>query len=336
MTAIEAKAQRPRPPIANPVVAVTRPRVPGDALSRLPSGTVVHEWHERRPPTPEELVEVAKGAHGLLCLHTERIDTGFLRSCPDLVVVSTLGVGVDHLDLDALRKEGVGAAYTPGILENATADMTWALLLAASRQVAQADRFVREGRWEFPDLDLFVGPDLRGATLGIVGYGRVGRAVAHRSLGFDMRVLCYDLEWHDDGVATPCPLEQLATESDFVTLHTPLTSRTRHLVDESFLRSMRPEAVLVNTSRGAVVDQEALVRALREGWIFAAGLDVQAVEPVPAGDALLSLPNCTVLPHIASASFGARRAMGELAVDNLVAALEGRPIRATLVPLPAA
>lgn len=326
--------RRPKPPISNPIVAVTRPHIPAEALSRLPAGTELRIWPERRPPTPKELIEVAQGAHGLLCLHTERIDAAFLQSCPQLVAVSTLGVGTDHLDLEALSAQGVAAAHTPGVLEQATADMAWALLLAVSRQVVAADRYVRDGNWQFPDLEIFVGPDLKGATLGIVGYGRVGRAVAQRSRGFEMRVLCYDPHWSDDGLSEPCELGQLAAESDFVSVHTPLTAATHHLIDEAFFRAMRASAVFVNTSRGGVVDQEALVRALREGWIFGAGLDVQATEPVPAGDPLLSLSNCTVLPHVASASFGARRAMAELAVDNLVAALQGRPMVAALVPSP--
>jgi glyoxylate reductase len=243
-------------------------------------------------------------------------------------------VGYDHFDLEALRSEGVAAANTPGVLEEAAADLTWALLLATARQVTQADRFVREARWLYPDLDLFVGPDLKGATLGIVGYGRIGRAVARRSVGFDMRVLQYSRRPVEDGLSTPCDLGRIARESDFVTVHTPLSDSTRYLIDEGFISMMQPHAVLVNTSRGGVIDQAALVRALSEGRIFAAGLDVQAVEPVPEGDALLQLPNCVVLPHIGSASFGARRAMAELAVDNVVAALEGRPMPAALVPPP--
>ncbi len=325
---------RPRPPIKAPVVAVSRPSLPGGALSRLPGDVTLRLWPERRPPSPAELVELVAGANGLVCLHTERIDAGFLEACPDLVAVSTLGVGVDHFDLDALRAAGVAAAHTPGVLEQATADMAWALLLAAARQVVQADHFVRDGSWDFLDLDIFVGPDLKGATLGVVGYGRVGRAMARRSAGFDMRVLCYDPTFVPDGLATACSLDELAARSDFVSVHTPLNHATRHLVDERFLKAMQRHAVLVNTSRGGVVDQEALVRALRERWIFAAALDVQAVEPVPSGDVLLSLPNCTLTPHIGSASIGARRSMAEPAVDNLAAVLAGKPMLTPLVPLP--
>jgi glyoxylate reductase len=293
----------------------------------------VRTWPERRPPTAAELVELARDAHGLLCLHTERIDGDFLRSCPNLVAVSTLGVGFEHLDLDALAAEGVVAGNTPGVLEDATADMAWALILAAARQVVQADRFVRDGLWLFPDLDMFVGPDLAGATLGIVGYGRIGRAVARRSGGFRMRVLHYDVQAVDDGgLSTPCDLDELAERSDVVTVHTSFTEQTRHLIGDKFFARMQKHAIFVNASRGAIVDQVALVRALSEGRIFGAGLDVQAVEPVPSGDVLLSLPNCIVMPHIASASFGARRAMAELAVDNLVAALQGRPMATQLVP----
>lgn len=328
----DRRRERPQAPIARPLVAVSRPFLPADALTRLPKAMAVRTWPERRPPTPAELLELARDAHGLLCLHTERIDANFVRSCPNLVAVSTLGVGFEHLDLEALAAEGVVAANTPGVLEEATADMTWALILATARQVVQADRFVREGLWQYPDLDLFVGPDLAGATLGIVGYGRVGRAVGRRSVGFRMRVLHYNVhQVPDGGLSKACDLNELAEQSDIVTVHLSLTAQTRGLIGAEFFGRMQKHAIFVNASRGAVVDQDALVDALSGGRILGAGLDVQAVEPVPAGDALLALRNCTVLPHIASASFGARRAMAQLAVDNLVAALEGRAMATPLV-----
>jgi glyoxylate reductase len=329
-----AALERPVPPVEHPVVAVTRPRLPGDVLERLEEWVTLRRWPERRPPTPEELVELAQDAHGLLCLGTERIDRDFLRRCPSLVVVSTVSVGFDHLDLDALRAEGVAAGHTPGVLNEATADLAWALLLGAARQVAQADRFVREGRWDYPDLEIFVGPDFEGARLGIIGMGRIGQAVARRATGFQMEIVHHDPVPDEVPGSTWLSLEELLETSDFVSLHVPLTPSTERMIGEAELRRMKRSAVLVNTSRGQVIDQPALVRALREGWIFAAGLDVAAVEPVQPGDELLDLPNCTVLPHIGSASTGARRALAELAVANLSAALRGEPMPAPLVPLP--
>jgi glyoxylate reductase len=328
------KVVRPVPPIERPVVALTRPRLPGGVLERLEEWATLRRWPERRPPSPGELVELAKDAHGLLCLGTERIDRSFLRQCPSLVVVSTVSVGFDHLDLDALRAEGVAAGHTPGVLDEATADLAWALLLGAARRVAQADRFVREGRWDYPDLEIFVGPDFSGARLGIVGMGRIGRAVARRASGFGMEVVHHDPTPDEVPGSTWVTLEELLETSDFVSLHVPLTPSTERMIGEAELRRMKPTAVLVNTSRGQVIDQPALVRALSEGWIFGAGLDVAAVEPVQPGDDLLSLPNCTVLPHIGSASTGARRALAELAVANLTAALRAEPMPAPLVPLP--
>lgn len=331
--------QRSRPPIADPLVAVTRPELPGGALGLIPAEVTVRTWPERRPPTADELVALATGAHGLVCLHTERIDGALLDRCPELVVISSLGVGHEHLDLDAIQRAGLLAGYTPGVLSEATADLAWALILAAARHLVPADRFVRSGSGDYPDLELFVGQDMYGATLGIVGYGRIGRAVARRARGFNMQVIHHSSTIADDELSSWRSLERLAEEADVISIHTPNTPSTRNLVDERFLRRMKPTAILVNTSRGAVVDQDTLVRALSEGWIFAAGLDVQLVEPVPTGDALLSLENCVLLPHIGSASSGARRATAELAIRNLLAGLSGQPMPAPLVQpevLPAA
>ncbi|MGC9221267.1 MAG: 2-hydroxyacid dehydrogenase [Solirubrobacteraceae bacterium] len=319
------------PPLAKPVVAVTRPDLPSGALRLIPPSVTVRTFNERRAPSEQELVELARGANGLLCLHTERIDESLLASCPDLVVVSSLGVGHEHLSLDALERAGVVAGYTPEVLSEATADLAWTLILAVARRVVPADRFVHGGSGEYPDLDLFVGQDLFGATLGIIGLGRIGRAVAKRARGFDMKVIHHSSTRKDDELSSWRTLEQLAEEADFISIHTPNTPGTHHLVDERFLRRMKPTAVLVNTSRGAVVDQTALVTALSEQWIFGAGLDVQEVEPIPADDPLLLLENCVVLPHIGSASSGARRATAELAVRNLLAGLNGDPLPAPLL-----
>ena len=323
---------RPKPPIDEPLVVVTRPDLPSDALSLIPPDIALRTWPERRPPSADELVELTHDAHGILCLHTERIDEAFLEQCPDLVVVSSLGVGHDHLDLQAIGRAGVIAGYTPGVLNEATADLAWALILAAARQVVPADRFVRNRSGDYPDLDIFVGQDLSRATLGIVGYGRIGRAVAKRAQGFDMRVIHHSPTVVNDELSTWCSLDQLAEQADIVSVHAPITAATRHLIDEAFLRRMKQTAVLVNTSRGAVIDEAALVRALSENWIYAAGLDVQIHEPLGHDDPLLELENCVLLPHIGSASRGARRATAELAVKNLVAALRGEPLPSPLYP----
>lgn len=322
---------RPVPPIAEPVVAVTRGDLPGGALRLIPPSVTLRTFKERRPPSERELTDLLSGAHGLLCLHTERIDEALLARCPDLVVVSSLGVGHEHISLEALERAGVIAGYTPGVLSEATADLAWALILAAARQVVPADRFVRAGSGDYPDLDLFVGQDLFGATLGIIGLGRIGRAVARRARGFDMKVIHHSSTRRDDELSSWRTLDQLAEESDFISIHTPNTPSTHHLVDERFLRRMKSSAVLVNTSRGAVVEQAALCRALTESWIFAAGLDVQETEPIAVDDPLLSLENCVMLPHIGSASSGARRATAELAVRNLLAGLNGEPLPAPLM-----
>lgn len=258
------------------------------------------------------------------------------RGCPPwlprLVVVSTLGTGHDHLDLEALERAGVVAGYTPGVLDEATADLTWALILAVARSIVPADRFVHNGGRDYPDLDLFVGQDLVGATLGIVGYGRIGRAVARRARGFDMRVIHHSRSKNPVEGSTWCELDELAADADVVSIHARSTPETHHMINAAFLRRMKPTAILVNTSRGGLIDQAALAQALADGWIFGAGLDVQEVEPIPATDSLMKLSNCVLLPHIGSASRGARRAAAELAVENLLAGLEGRPLPRPLVP----
>jgi glyoxylate reductase len=234
-------------------------------------------------------------------------------------------VGFDNLDLATLTKRGIPACNTPGVLTETTADLTWALILAASRRVVEADRFVHDGRWRQPTFDLMLGQDVYAATLGIVGYGAVGRAVARRSIGFGMNVVHYDAvrAEPEDGLSRLLPLVDLLSTADIVSLHVPLTHATRHLIGERQLRMMKPSAVLINAARGLVVDQDALVRALREGWIFAAGLDATAIEPVPVDDPILSLPNCVVLPHIGSASEATRARMVNTAVDNVLAGLAG-------------
>jgi len=296
-------------------VFVTR-RLPGTALKRLAAEHEVDVWPERMPPPPDHLRERAAHVDGLLALLTDRIDAALIESCPDLRVISNYAVGSDNVDLEAAAARGIPVGITPDVLTEATADLAFAGLLAAARRLPEALAAVREGRWQTWEPDWLLGHDVHGATLGIVGYGRIGRAVARRAEGFAMRIL-----------ATPrVPLDELLAQSDTVTLHVPLTSETRHLIDADALARMKPTAILVNTARGGVVDQQALARALHRGEIAGASLDVTDPEPLPSDHPLLEAPNLLVLPHIGSATHTARERMADLAVDNLLAGLADAPL----------
>jgi glyoxylate reductase len=258
------------------------------------------------------------GSDAVLCLLTDRIDDALLASAPRLRIVANMAVGTDNVDLAAARARGIAVSNTPDVLTDATADLAWALLLAAARRLAWGDRYVRGGGFVGWRPELGIGSDVTGRTLGIVGPGRIGRAVAERARGFRMRVL-------ECGRSGGTPLDELLAESDFVSLHVPLTRDTRHLIGERELRRMRPHAILVNTARGAVVDEAALVRALREGWLAGAGLDVFENEPALA-PGLRDLPNAVLSPHVGSATTATRNRMAELAAESIVAALRGAPI----------
>jgi glyoxylate reductase len=297
---------------------VTR-RLPGDALDRLAAEHDVEVWPERLPPTPDELLARSRDAEGLLCLLTDRVDAALIEECPHLRAISNYAVGSDNVDVAAATARRIPVGNTPGVLTETTADLAFALMLAAARRIVEADAEARRGDWITWEPARLLGRDVHDATLGIVGLGRIGRAVARRAQWFSMEVIHSS---RDGGV----PLDELLERSDFVTLHCPLTPETRHLIDERALRLMKPTAVLVNTARGPIVDTQALARALREGWIGAAGLDVTDPEPLPPGHPLLEAPNLTVVPHIGSATHDTREAMADLAVDNLLAALAGEPM----------
>jgi lactate dehydrogenase-like 2-hydroxyacid dehydrogenase len=305
-----------------PRVFVTR-RLPGDALERLAGGLDLDVWPDPLPPPDEALREHAGSAEGLLCMLTDRIDAGVVAACPRLRVVSQMAVGVDNIDVPAATARGIPVGHTPGVLTETTADLAFALLLAVARRIVEADRFVREGRWRTWDPGGLLGRDIHGATLGIVGMGTIGRAVARRAAGFEMRLLFTSPSASDEPGATRVSLDRLLNESDFVSLHCALTPETHHLIGERELRLMKRSAILVNTSRGPVVDQPALARALREGLIAGAGVDVTEVEPIPDDDPLLTASNCVVLPHIGSASVETRERMAEMAVENLLAGIRG-------------
>ena len=269
-----------------------------------------------------------RGRRGLVCLITDTIDAEVLGAAPDLKVVSNVAVGYNNIDVAAATKAGVVVTNTPDVLTETTADFAWTLLMATARRLVEADRYVREGKFRQWEYMLLLGGDIHGKTLGVVGFGRIGRAVARRALGFGMRVL------YQDAVAAPAAVEAelratradlptLLRESDFVSLHTPLLPETRHLLNAQSLRTMKRTAYLINAARGPVVDEAALVQALREGWIAGAGLDVFEEEPA-VHPGLIGLPNVVLAPHIASASRATRVEMARLAVENCLSVLEGK------------
>jgi glyoxylate reductase len=297
---------------------VTR-RIPGGALDRLSAEHDVDLWEERLPPPPEELIAHASQAEGLLTQLTDWIDAEVIAACPRLRAIANYAVGYENIDVDAATARGIAVGNTPGVLTETTADLAFALLLASARRLVEADGQVRRGDWVTWEPEGLLGQDVHGATLGIVGFGRIGKAVARRGEGFGMSVLHHS---RSGGV----PLRDLLERSDFVSLHAPLTPETRGLIGEDELRLMKPTAILVNTARGQLVHTDALTRALREGWIGGAALDVTDPEPLPADHPLLAAPNLTITPHVGSDTAPTREAMADMAVDNLLAALAGRPM----------
>lgn len=309
-----------------PRVFVTR-RLFDDAVRRIAEAADTEVWPEELPPPYEVLLEKAQDCGGLLTLLSDRVDAAVLRA-PRLKVVSNYAVGFDNIDVKEATQRGILVGNTPGVLTETTADLAFGLMMAAARRIAEADAYTRGGRWKTWGPMLLLGQDIHGASLGIVGLGRIGAAMARRARGFGMRVLYHDPARRPDmeqqlGVEPTESLEALLEAADFVSLHVPLTASTRGLIGAEELGRMKPTAVLVNTSRGPVVNQAALHEALSARRIFAAGLDVTEVEPIPPDDPLLKLDNVVIAPHIASASFATRRRMAEMAADNLIAGLRG-------------
>ena len=297
-------------------VFVTR-ELPGDALERLGAEHLVEVWSSRLPPPRAELLTKVREVEGLLSLLTDTVDSELIAASPELKAISNFAVGVDNVDVPAATGRGIPVGHTPGVLTEATADLTMALILSLMRRLADASTAVQTGEWLTWEPSFLLGRDLHEATVGIIGPGRIGRAVARRLEGFGASVV----EAGRGGDVGP-----LLAESDVVTLHCPLTDDTRGMIGEDALRSMKPTAYLVNTARGPLVDTNALRRALNEGWIAGAALDVTDPEPLPAGHPLLASPRVLVVPHIASATHATREAMSAIAVDNLVAALRGEPM----------
>lgn len=309
-----------------PRVFVTR-RLPGRAVELLSAAAEAEVWPGELPPPPEELRSQAARCHGLLTLLTDRIDADLLAAAPGLLAVSNMATGFDNVDVGAASAHLVLVTRTPGVLSETTADFAFALLLAAARRVVEGDRYTRSGRWRTWGPETLLGQDVHGATLGIVGLGRIGAEVARRAKGFGMRVLYTSRERkpaaeQDLGVEWR-QLDDLLQESDFVSLHTALTPETRGLINARTLALMKPTALLINTGRGPLVDQAALYAACRDGVIAGAALDVTDPEPIAPGDPLLTLENVIVTPHIASASVATRARMAEMAAQNLLAALRG-------------
>ena len=322
---------------ARPRVFVAR-AIPDDGLTPVLGACDARVWEDELPPPREELLRAIEGCDGVLTLLTDRVDDEFLdRAGPGLKVVSNYAVGFDNVDIAACTRRGIPVGNTPGVLTETTADLAFALLMAAGRRLPEGDRYVRAGRWRTWGPMLLLGPDIHGSTIGIVGFGRIGQAVARRAKGFGMTILYHDLarakpDTEAEFGATFLPLEQLLAQADFVSLHVNLTPETRHLMNAERLSWMKKTAVLVNTSRGPVVDPGALFEALRDGVIFAAALDVTDPEPIPAGDPLLSLENCLVVPHIASASRATRGKMAEMAAANLLAGVRGERLPTPVNP----
>ena len=297
-------------------VFVTR-QLPGNALERLAAEHDIDVWPGDMPPPREELLARVADGEGLLSMLVDRVDAELIDAAPKLRAVANYAIGFDNIDLEAANARAMQVGNTPDVLTDATADLAWALMLAVARRLVEANRDVIDGNWRTWEPQGWVGVDVHGATLAVVGAGRIGRAVAQRAAGFEMEVLLVDLG--DD-------LHAALERADFVSVHTPLTPETHHLIDADALARMKPTAILVNTARGPIVDQDALAAALREGRLGGAGLDVTDPEPLPPDHPLLDTPNLLVVPHIGSATTTARAAMADRAVDNLLAALDGKPM----------
>jgi glyoxylate reductase len=314
-----------------PHVFVAR-AIPEAGLKLVRETAEAEIWADELPPPREVLLEKVRGVDGLLSLLTDRVDDELLNAAgSQLKVVSNFAVGYDNIDVPACTRAGVAVGNTPGVLTETTADLAFALLMSAARRLPEGHDYVRDDQWQTWGPMLLLGKDVHGATLGLVGFGRIGREMARRATGFGMRTLYYDKHRADEATerdldATYAPLERVLAEADFVSLHTVLSDETHHLIDAAALARMKRGAILINTSRGPVVDQDALAVALRSGQLFAAGLDVTDPEPLRADHPLVQLPNCLIVPHIASASERTRDRMAEKAARNLIAGIHGEAL----------
>ncbi len=313
---------------ARPKVLVTR-QLPESALAPLRAAAELDIWQQPRQIGRAQLLARAADVDGLLCMLTEQIDAELLQRCAGLRVVSTMSVGIDHIDQAAASRRGIAIGHTPGVLVETTADLTFALLLAAARRVVEADRYIRNQCWRddnrwYPEM--LLGRDLHGATLGIIGLGAIGQAVARRAAAFNMRVMGWSRSGREVAGVEAASLNGLLAESDFISVNLALAEETRMLLDRAAFERIKPGAVLVNTARGGIVDELAMCQALRGGRLFAAGIDVFGREPLEPDSELLALPNVVLTPHIGSATRHAREQMASMAVANLVAGLQGREL----------
>jgi glyoxylate reductase len=313
--------------MSQPTVFVTR-KIAQTALRKLAEMASVETWEEEDPPPYELLLEKAAQVTGLLTLLTDRIDAHLIDAAQNLKVISQMAVGFDNIDIAAATRRGIPVGHTPGILTETTADFAWALMMAAARRIVEADKEVREGIWRAWGPDVLTGYDVYGATLGIVGFGRIGQAMARRAKGFNMQILFNDPHCDQEAgkeTGAQCvSLDGLLEQADFVTLHTYLSRETYHLINREQFQKMKRSAILINTSRGPVVDPDALAWALENKIIAGAALDVTEPEPIPGDSPLLKLENIIIVPHIASASKATRERMAWMAVDNMLAGLGGK------------
>jgi glyoxylate reductase len=309
-----------------PKVYVTR-HLPEIALFELKEKCEVDIWDKEYPPPYETMVDALDDKEGLLCLLTDRVDAKLIKSALRLKVISQCAVGYDNIDVKTAAERGIVVGNTPEVLTDATADFAFGLLMASARRLGEAIDYVRSGHWRTWGLTTLLGHDVFGATLGLIGFGRIGQAVARRARGFNMRILYYDtnrqVEFENEIGAEYSSLDRLLSDSDFVSLHVNLTAATKGLIDATAFKKMKETAILVNTSRGPVVDTEALYEALKQGEIAYAALDVTDPEPLPENHKLLSLSNIIVAPHIASATVSSRTQMAQMAVKNLIAGVYG-------------
>ena len=315
--------------MTKPRVFVTR-IIAQEALDKIAQGTEMEVWPDELPPPYEVLLEKARDAEGLVTTLNDKIDPALMNAAPKLKVVSNFAVGYDNINVTEATKRHIFVSNTPKVLTGTTADLTFTLLMAAARRVVEGDNYTRKGRWKTWGPKVLLGQDIHNATLGIIGLGRIGAEVAKRGRGFNMKVLYYDeIRRSEEEERQLCveyvpELAKLLSRADFITVHVPLLPHTHHLIGAAKFAMMKPTAVLINTSRGPVVDQRALYEALKSGQIFAAALDVTEVEPIPPDDPLLTLDNIIITPHIASASFTTRKNMALMAADNLLAGLRGQ------------
>jgi glyoxylate reductase len=303
--------------------------MPGDALHQLANVCELDIYAGEGAPTVEELMLRAADTDALLCMITDQVDQTLIAACPNLKAVSTMSVGVDHIDLAALRAKKIPLGNTPGVLVDTTADLAFSLLMAASRRIVEADNYVRSGRWTEQTRwspDMFLGKDISGATLGIIGLGEIGCAIARRGAGFNMRVVGWTPSGRQVRGIESLSFDEVLSQSDFVSINVALLDSTKNLIDRRALSLMKSDAILINTARGGIVDEQALADALGKNKLAAAGIDTFTNEPINMGSPLLKLANVVVAPHIGSATTATRSKMASIAVANIIAVINNKPM----------